>query len=364
MNEEKIVSGLKSGKGSRQIARELGISRQEVEIVARRRIFDRQRTRHTRIKWSVVMLVIWSALVMLVYLAFREPTDLEMHTNVLRCADSLRVTPDAAPWFIEESQPMQDFSKLVSVTDNLTKKLAHALDQNADIQEVAELRKMFGGKMVPAIFDARMGTSMQIGDGANALEMLEKQRDPGNLEVVFFGHQAYRHPKIRQRLLFFDPDWHSLFMGALNYTDERWFAAIVAHELWHAKLARGGVASATAPMLSDLWIKEELQAHEVERKVLNGRTGGRYDQRLGEIVAKTRARSLRHFFDRVQPAEVRSLDELFRPGLEEERGHRAAQYLFNLVWTWVAENYQGTELEAKKIEAYRLLVSPQSTGVR
>ena len=140
---------------------------------------------------------------------------------------------------------------------------------------------------------------------------------------------------------------------------------IIAHELWHAKLHREGAASSTAPSVSDIWVDEELQAHEVEAKVLDARTKGAYKKSLRDIASGISATSIKRFLLKVQPADIRKLDSLFKPGIQQETDIRAAQYFLNLTETWLGTKYTGEELRQKKIEAYRYLIDPRrSTNVQ
>ena len=139
---------------------------------------------------------------------------------------------------------------------------------------------------------------------------------------------------------------------------------MIAHEAWHAKLHREGAASATALMLTDSWVEEELQAHEVERKVLHARTSGEYGRRLDTVVSRIRAKTFSRFLVRVKPTDMISLDQLFSPGIPEETDIRSAQYLLDLGLLWAQKHFTGTKLQQKRMEIYRFLISPQSTNVR
>ena len=354
---------LDAGKTARQIARERGWSRTEVEIMAAQLKSEELKARFRVSGIILAVLLVLAGGAYAVRMFTKEPV-LEMHQNVLRAADGLKVSAAAKSWAMEEEARGGEALpvKVLDFTTKMREVLNRTLADNSDISEIKEVAQKFGGHLYPTVFLAAVGTSMMT--GTNEKELDSPFRDPQALEVVFYSHQAFRHPRIKGRLLFYDAEWRSLFMAALNWTDQKWFAAAFAHELWHAYMHRTGSLGATAPPLSDPWVQEEIAAHNLERKVLNQRTNGGYDQLLAEILSRTSGRSLVRFLARVSPKDILALDGFFTPGIPEETDIRAVQYFFNLGQRWLRERYQGTELSAREVAFYRMFTVPHNTNVR
>ncbi|HEV8601081.1 MAG TPA: hypothetical protein VGQ87_00595 [Patescibacteria group bacterium] len=295
---------------------------------------------------------------------FSEPSQEEVFTAILKAADTLPKQSSGPSWFIERDVPVTEVAfDDIETAKRMTARLNLALTRNAAVPQVAQLQQMFVGHIQPTFFTGVGGGASRI-TSPDEQEALKNVKDPRMMEVVIYGRFAYTHPKINRRLLFYDQEWRAFFMAALNFTDEAWFDAIVGHEFWHAKMDKEGAASAHQAMYSDLWVSEELDAHGVERDVLSLQTKGQYKQLLNKIVAAKSAKSTRRFLMQCQGADLLLLNGLFKPGLPEEQDQRAAQYLLDLTIAWLAQRYNGQELLEKQIEAYRLLISPQSTNVK
>lgn len=365
MDIESVERLLRQGKNPREVAQTLGYSRRKVKEIAKRMKRDK---REKRLKYSAGLIGILFFLGLVGvegYKLFRDPTAHEMNVNIVRCADGLTISSATRSWLIEQEQLMgQGLEEDIVLLQTLTDKLNQVLQPYTTLPEVKQLEQQFGGQMFPTIFSSFGGGTSKIVRKGKVEETRLPLHDPAKIEVVFYGRFAYRHSKIRERLLFYDGEWRALILAALNYADDRMFAAILAHELWHAKKHREGAASAIAHTLTDPWVDEELEAHALETEVLSEATKRSYTRRLGEIIRKYRkSSSVRRFLATLEPADLRYLDSLFQPGLSEESDMRSAQYLLDLCMTWLAQHYQGGELHRRKREVYRMLIQPQS-GVK
>ncbi len=365
MDTERINELLAMGRTPKQIAKELGCPRKKVVAYAERVVARRRKTNFNLILTLLLALLVVGGVSRTVHNALREPKNQEVYENILKVSDALASAPGGNSWFIEqEAQLEQKPATEMALIEQLTARLESVLEVNAGVPEVMELKEMFGGNFYPTIF-----TSFQGGSSRHTIkgtkEEAIRQPQASRLEVVFFGHSSFRHPMVQGRLLFYKPEWSALFIPALRFTDDKWYDAIVVHEMTHAWAHRKGLPTATAPMLSDEWITEELWAHETEEEVLNARTNGVYKQRLRAIVTRLSARSLKRLLMKIGPSDLKQLDQLFGPGLQEERDIRAAQYLLNLCEDWLDLKYKGPELGQRRIEAYRYLIDPRkSTNVQ
>ena len=362
MDDKLVQMLLQNGYSPRQIARDYHYSRLEVETFARELSSHRRASRRKR-TWMILL-----PLFLIGILAYctsqwrRDPPEMEVHRNVVKLAEAMPTQgKDHNSWFIQHEQGPRtsaEFAAEIELIRQLTARLNKSLADNSDIPEVAEIKKEFGDKLVPTIFQG--GITRYVGAEGEA----EKAFKPGFLEVVFFGRASFDHPIINHHLLQYAPGMGALMIAALKFEDEKWYDAMIAHEAWHARMHRAGSASATARTLSDSWIGEELMAHGIEKKVLNARTNGDYQRRLETIVSRTGGRTFRQLLLRLTPTDLQYLDTLFAPGIPEETDIRSAQYLLDLSLLWTQKHYTGEELPQRSMEAYRFLIQPQSTNVR
>ena len=363
MNTENVRHLLKQGMTPRQIAKEYGYNRKDVEKVAAEMSSSSHSLNIKRIVIPLLVLVVGGIISLVGYSMIREPADMEVYQNIVRVSDALSTDRSGGSWFIEqESKPetIYELATEIPLIERLTSKLEKALSDNTDVLLVKEERGMFSGHFMPTIFTSSQG-------GATRMVGTDDKifKDPKHQEVIFYGHFALDHPRIKHRLLFYDSAWRAVIVGALNFTDEKWYNAILTHELWHAKMHRENNPTSIAPALSQPWIMEELQAHDIELAVLNARTGGNYMRKLREIIDRRPARSLKRFLAKLKPDDFRNLDSLFKPGIPEEVDIRAAQYALNLSHAWLKGRYKGEELQQKRMEAYSYLIDPsKSTNVQ
>lgn len=361
MDANLVRQEIERGKTPRRIAREHGYGRVDVEDIATRLKAERRARLLRRLAVLLFAVATLITVPVILYEITREPTEMEFATKITDVADSLLTNSSQNPWFIEKewapgTLPSVD---MIAMIEGLSGRLNRTLEKNAGIPEVANMRRLFGNHLFPTVFSTvGSGISMSWHGGAGDLDIERMRQNPNALEVVFYGHGAFTHPKVMRRLLFYDIEWRALFIAALQYADDAWFDAMIIHELHHAKMHRGGQESATAPMLSDPWVQEEVDAHELERGVLDLRTNGAYAERLREVVDRRPAQNLQGFLARITREDVAGLDGLFQPPLLEERDTRVAQYYLNLACAWLEKRHQGEELQREKMEAYRLLISP------
>lgn len=351
MDQREIRKLLRQGKTPRQVADILGGSRAEVTRLAA----EGQRAIRKRVLIICLLSVVAGAALFAAYREFQDPDDGEVYRRILKAADALPKAPASGSWLMEQVPSSREAQ--ISLIEEMMHRLNKALTDNADVPEVQEEAVLFGGHLVPTIFTH--GITMWVGKDATPF-LTDQQR----LEVVFYSRGDFNHPRVGRRLFFYDPGWRAFFMAALKLSDETWYGAIIAHELWHAKRHREGATSATALSLSDLWVAEELEAHNVESKVLDARTKGAYRNQLRVIVTHRAARSIKKFLASVEASDIGELDRLFGNALPQEADTRVAHYYLDMGLLWLESRYAGEELRKKRISTYRYLVSPTSTNVQ
>ena len=217
MNQKQVQILLQHGFSPRQIAKDYGYSRKEVEAFAAQLFAHRRAAWRKQVFWLLLALIVFGGGSYLVRQALREPTDLEIHSNVLKVAKAMPSQGgEANSWFIQSEQGPKttpEFLAEITLIDKLTARLNKALAGNSDIPEVAALKDLFGVHLVPTMFQG--GITRYVGTEPNMQDAFK----PGMLEVVFFGRESFNHPIINRRLLHYEPGMKALMIAALKFTD-------------------------------------------------------------------------------------------------------------------------------------------------
>jgi hypothetical protein len=268
----------------------------------------------------------------------------------------LALKPDDK-WLIEGEQivlDMKEIYRLQAISEKIAGRIEAGLRRNSSIPEIAKLRKLFEKRLFVTFFSGYAG-------GTSRFLTQDKERaatlGPDDQEVTICGRFAANHPKIGGQLLFFNQAWRSLMISAIDW-DSTWLEAISLHELYHAKMYREGAPSATAPPMSDLYVQEEVAAHDLEHKVLNLRTKGAYDKLLNEIIRSKAAASRQELISQITAKDLVRLDGLFAPAGQRETMVRLTQYWISLMDVWLKkQGFKKEKLQQEKLANYRLLVS-------
>lgn len=258
-------------------------------------------------------------------------------------------------WLITSQEIEGDnFQLQVGLISETSSRIEKMLEKYQNIPEVAEQKKMFSKRIFVSFYSGQAGGyTKRVFAGEFKEDML---KDP-SLEIVLYGKGHEHAPRIKDQFAKYDPEWRAVIIAGAKFSDQ-WADALIIHELEHAKMDRSGEASAHAPPASDLYINEELMAHDVESVVLNQATDGQYHKRLKEIIgAKRNIDSLKKLHDSLNIKDLKSLDQLFSPAGEREASLRLTQYLLDLGEIWLESKYAGEELKRQKINNYRLLRS-------
>lgn len=372
---------MKFGNGersARQIARATGRKRHEIkrelaegQASHRRRIFRYTLIALLSIVCAVSVLMAWAS-IELIFQDFFKPairSDRQLSVsakvtktklpasvaiNLKKIISELERERQPDRWLMERHPVDLTFDHDYAVAKQLTRDVNQAFAQHQSIPVVADMRKEFGGHFYTSFL-------LAVGDGAmtrflgRSREEVEKiSRDESRHEVAIYSRSVLGNPRLHGSFLVYDREWRALLIPAIDFSDPGWLDALVIHEMYHGWCLRRNLPSSQAPMLSNAWIAEELAAHELESRVLDDSTAGRYSRRLGEIVGRSKSKSLDDFLAGLTAADVRSLDELFAPAGKLEGALRTAQYFLNLSLTWI--DSQGGQNSAAKIRAYRALI--------
>lgn len=221
--------------------------------------------------------------------------------------------------------------------------------------ECEERNRMFSQYLFVTFFS-------NLGGGSTQLLMKDPEKaklfgDPAFQEVTVYGKFAQNHARIKDQILLFEPEWHTLLIGAIDWSDV-WFEAVSLHELFHAKFLREGSASATALPASDLYMQEEVAAHDLEHAVLNLRTEGKYYAVIQKILDGKIAATREQLIAGIKAEDLALLNALFELVGFCEMGIRLTQYWLSLLNGWVErQSFKANELTRQKIANYRFLVS-------
>jgi hypothetical protein len=323
----------------------------------------KKRTRLLR--WITIFIAALAAVAAIFFITWwvlKDPTDNQAYTNIVQAVDSLRTAPGES-WLREkELNPRTDQEIIAeaSLITQLTDRLNNAITDDFNVPELREERSLFAGQLMPTILSGQSTRWVMTGQSPTPDLMHGKF-----LEVVFYAHQDFRNPMVHEHLLFYNAGWGSLLVAMLRFPDEAWFKALLSHELWHAVRHRQGSPTSVAPQLSDPWVDEELEAHSIEAKSLNGATHGEYERRLQAIVNSHKwTLSIKQFLNGVTLREINHLDRLFGPALTEEKDMRGSEYYLNLGERWLARHSAADQLQEKRRELYRYLITPHSTNVQ
>jgi hypothetical protein len=354
MDKDQVCKMLTQGQSVRVVADTLGMKRSDVERIAT----DLHQERKSKLAFRLIVLISLAVLCGICLMVYRtltaEPTDVEMYGPVFKATKAIQTAPGKG-WVLETSSKATDarFSEEIEFSEKILDRLNKLVDRNSVLPLGAEIKKAFRGKFRPTIFvpKGRGGISKY-------LTRDPKPKASGEyLELVFFARADLGNPMVHKDHLSYNAEWRALFIAALEYSDDAWFGALTEHELLHALRDKQGAPSARTQFGNDLYVTEELEAHDLEMDVLDLSTRGQYKARLNRIASSISARTTRQFISRVLPANFQELDALFSQPTMDERDFRAAQYILNLTETWLGQKYIGADLLAEKIKAYRLLIT-------
>lgn len=263
------------------------------------------------------------------------------------------LTASETSWEVTTAHPPQPEELLVTeqFLNETKERIERAMKVYSSIPAVAGIAQTFDKGVRPTLFVIRAGQAMSVFVSSESVPP-----DPAmwGQEVVIYGQQAYSHPMIRQRLLFYHAPWNAVISAGIKWAHDAWFEAVVLHELYHAQQHKIG-AEGSKGGYTEAWFREEVDAHILERRVLDTATSGVYAERLATVVSELAAPDIQTLTQAIQPSHVDYLNELFGPASENEMVLRRGQYYIDLLMTWVEHTHSVVRWDKKRIEAYRFL---------
>lgn len=363
MDRKQVWKLHRAGVSAAHIAPRVSSTKSEVQA-----LIGEMETQHTKVRllktalWIAGIVAVVSGFVLL---ANNFPSNDSKLSVVARSsinpADQYLAGRIDDQWLLNESDLDIDRSKngqyLANLAADYNDKVQSCFKKYESLDGVRELRPLFANKTYVSFFSPQHGgSSVAIATNVDELEKHNSQR-----EIVLFSKQDLSHSRIHDHLLFYDPEWKSLMVGAVKF-DPSWFDAIVLHELCHARADAEGAPSSHAAYMSDLWISEEIAAHQLERAVLNAATNDSYNCMINQIVMVKDVESLEAFHSSLTVEDYHKIDSLFYQAGMREAGTRIAQYQIDLGEAWLVSR-SGVVLQmdnpSMRLKNYRLMVASQ-----
>lgn len=188
--------------------------------------------------------------------------------NYQAVANAYLARKESGGWWIDEptAQPSSvQVQKMVEIGQavlNLIESQPTHLQEIADYFEQIYLGYEMNGKLLTTSSDTIV-------------------RDPKSVGIVFYSRQDMaRHPAS----LWYDREKKAILVAAFDW-DPNFIGAAIIHELGHALYDRQGRPSSTSANTTDEWIKEELDMHVLEMKLLDAKSGGKYFKAADQVLA-------------------------------------------------------------------------------
>ncbi|MCC7356248.1 MAG: hypothetical protein IT410_01360 [Candidatus Doudnabacteria bacterium] len=259
-------------------------------------------------------------------------------------------------WLFSGSQmEATDLAKFTSVSKSTIQKAENSFKTYSNIPEVKQFADKYSGKLYVSLFSSATNAPMMMGRTGDAFK---GHNDPSYLEICLFDSKARQNPRNQLTLLSFNPRFNSIMLASIDFK-EPWFSAFFLHEMYHVKKFREGAQSSKNNQYgTDLWISEEVESHELETKVLDSATKGKFLAAVNAIVEKRKDQTDVNLIpSSLTLEELNSLDGLFPPCSKDEVPFRLSQYIFTTGFSWLEKRFSGAELQKKKIDYYRFITS-------
>lgn len=348
---------------ARQIAKATGKTRHQVKLELEK---DQIARRKRLVRWALAVFVCISLALagviiggyvnkskgLMVVAASSFPPSTAKNLN--KIVGELEAAREPDRWLMERHPVDLTFDHDYTVAKELTQEVNQAFVMHQSIPIVADMRREFGGHFYTSFL-------LGVGNGAvtqllgRSKEELEKiERDLLRHEVAVYPRSLEDNPRLHGSHLVYDREWQALLVPAIDFPDPGWFDALVIHEMYHGWCLRRNPSAVKMAAMSDEWIREEIEAHNLENLVLDDSTGGRYGRKLQAIVSSSKSKSLDDFLSRLTTKDVRALDGMFASAGKLEGSVRTAQYFLSLAFAWINSKDGGKT--SSKIAAYRAFV--------
>lgn len=141
--------------------------------------------------------------------------------------------------------------------------------------------------------------------------------------------------------------------------DPVWCCALFIHELGHAQKDKVEHSkSATAAYLSNDWVAEEIEMHDVEVRILNKKTADKFGLTVAKIVSeKSSDKNIKKLLESINYQDLARLNQLFGPATRTETGLRVPIYFYAIAnhWLYIQKLTQIKSFESR-LEIYRTII--------
>lgn len=361
--QKKIEKRLLSGESIRKIAGDLKIPRSQVKKQA-----DQLKGANSKKIgfYTVLAIILITSMIWFFMAKAKKSTQPERmqqtktqelwFKNFKSVCHQILVTKAEDEWLIEteKAKDENEIPKIAKLSEQIASKVELGLQNNSSIPEVGKLNKVFGNNLRVSYFDNTSGGTIQFST-RNSTELVSTELN--KQEITIYSKQSASNARINDHPLFYDKGWGSLIIAAIKW-DPVWLQAVSLHELYHAKMYIDNTPSSISPPMSDLYIEEEIVAHNIEHNVLNLQTTGKYNDVIQRIVDSKNADSQKELMKQITEDDIIKIDSLFGAAGSREVGIRLTQYYFSLLNNWVDnKKFNKEKTLQEKIDNYRLIVS-------
>ncbi len=220
------------------------------------------------------------------------------------------------------------------------------MDKYSEISEVKKLKEYYGQDLSIGVLDRNPDKSRYLDNYST-----------GKIVALAYP-KAARVEKGVLTLIGYYPKANGggvISMPGFRSPDIVWFNARFLHELYHQHQHDTGQPGALAYSKTDVWVLEEVKAHEFAGKVLNAGTKGKYFDVINQIINQGEYHSVVEMLNATKLEDVQRMDNLFAPAKVEEMNNRLPQYYLDLSFSWLKLKHEGQNLEKNQITVYRSL---------
>ncbi|MDD4333472.1 MAG: hypothetical protein PHT51_05185 [Patescibacteria group bacterium] len=298
---------------------------------------------------TVVAVLVCSLFLALIFAGrfwIKEETARRNQQEIARTAsilsDYLSKHPNTETWWLKNVDPRK-LDEFLELTQSKTRHLAELVQRFGNVSplsvRIAKHFKLFH----LTVYNHGMSFSINKAD-----EMPPEDA----LEICFVPlDQDKEHPSA----FYYRAEWKALMLSSVECPDPI-FAPLLFHELVHAlHHLVDKAASATAPPDSDLYVAEEIEAHELEAEILNAATNNRFYRHIDELLKRSGAHNFQEAIFAVTAKDLEKIDAITGGNTCSQKIASLAisQYLAVIGLRQI--NKEGGQL-TEKIQLYRWLI--------
>lgn len=251
----------------------------------------------------------------------------------------------------------KDFRHEEEVKQMFLRSVRECLTDASSISQVAHLKREIENKLWVSIFDPRIN-----GGGTKAVRRVENPalqnteltpQQTNGLQLALYGLDGKNDPRRGAAFVYVMP-WRAILLPARKMWKPV-FCGRMVHEIYHASehSKRGRSGRKQAPYPAPEWIDEEVYAHELNGRVTDVLTGGRYLAPIKQYVLQHKEYGpveLAQALSRTGPFP--EFGSLFPPCSEDELSTRIGQVVMDALFLSI--DTKGGSPEEKR-RAFRIV---------